>query len=183
MYPTQPIQPQAILGKIVFWSLYVWYELLVYLVNHMQIPCWEICSKVQDYREASVRKITCVCYLRPCFLSFLRSLLSEKKKSLFLIDIWRDVIISQIINEPCFDEHPRRHHLADGPLSSLYAPSPSLSSFGAASLMMCCSARPASSSAPSVLPEDLIGRNIINIRCCDHIKVLNIFDRLTSFWS
>ena len=55
--------------------------------------------------------------------------------------------------------HPRRHHLADGPLSSLYTPSPSLSSFGAASVMMCCSARPACSSAPSVLPEDRIGRN------------------------
>ena len=76
------------------------------------------------------------------------------------------------------DEHPRRHHLADGPLSSLYAPSPSLSSFGAASVMMCCSARPASSSAPSVLPEDRIGRNIICIRrCCDHIDVLHIFDQ------
>ena len=76
------------------------------------------------------------------------------------------------------DEHPRRHHLADGPLSSLYAPSPSLSSFGAASVMMCSSARPASSSAPSVLPEDRIGRNIICIRrCCDHIDVLHIFDQ------
>ena len=41
------------------------------------------------------------------------------------------------------DEHPRRHHLADGPLSSLYAPSPSFSSIGAASVMMCCSARAA----------------------------------------
>ena len=61
------------------------------------------------------------------------------------------------------DEHPRRHRLTDGPLSSLEAPSPSLSSFGAASVMMCCSARPASSSAPSVLPEDLIGRNIMYI--------------------
>ena len=50
------------------------------------------------------------------------------------------------------DEHPRRHHLADGPLSSLYAPSPDLSSFDAASVMMCCSARPASSSAPSMSP-------------------------------
>ena len=30
--------------------------------------------------------------------------------------------------------------------------------FGAASVMMCCSARPASSSAPSVLPDDQIGR-------------------------
>ena len=76
------------------------------------------------------------------------------------------------------DEQPRRHHLADGPLSSLYAPSPCLSSFGAASVMMWCSARPASSSAPSVLPKDRIGRNIIYIRqCCDHINVLHIFDQ------
>ena len=76
------------------------------------------------------------------------------------------------------DEHPRRHHLADGPLSSLYAPSPSLSSFGAASVMMCCSARPASSRAPSVLPEDRVGRNIIyNRRFSDHIDVLHIFDQ------
>ena len=76
------------------------------------------------------------------------------------------------------DEHPRRHHLADGPLSSLYAPSRSLSSFGAASVMMGCSARPASSSAPSVLPEDRIGRNIICIRrFCDDINILHIFDQ------
>ena len=63
-------------------------------------------------------------------------------------------------------EHHRRHRLADGPLSSLQAPSPSLSSFGAASVM-CCSARPASSRAPSVLPEDRIGRNTpeYNIHC------------------
>ena len=72
------------------------------------------------------------------------------------------------------DKHPRRHHLADGPFSSLYAPSPSLSSCGAASVMMCCSARPASSSAPSVLPEDRV--LIYTRRCCDHINVLHIFD-------
>ena len=42
----------------------------------------------------------------------------------------------------------RHHRLADGQLSSLYAPPPSFSSFGAASVMMCCSARLASSSAP-----------------------------------
>ena len=83
---------------------------------------------------------------------------------------------------------PRRHRLADGQLSSLYAPLPSFSSFGAASVMMCCSARPASSSAPSVLPEDRIGRNIIYIRrFCDHINVLHIFDQtcivLKSGWS
>ena len=76
------------------------------------------------------------------------------------------------------DEHLQRHYLADGPLSSFYAPSPSLSSFGAASVIMSCSARPACSSAPSRLPEDRIGRNIIYIRrCCDHINVLHIFDQ------
>ena len=74
------------------------------------------------------------------------------------------------------DEHPR-HHLADGPLSSLYAPSPNLSSFGAAFVRTCCSARPASSSALSVLPEDRIGLNIIYIsRFCDHINVRHILD-------
>ena len=30
---------------------------------------------------------------------------------------------------------PRRHHLADGQLSSLYAPSPSFSSFGASDVL------------------------------------------------
>ena len=76
------------------------------------------------------------------------------------------------------DEHPRRHHLADGPLSSLYAPSPGLSSSGAASVMMCCAARPASSSAPSALLEDRIGRNTVYIRrCCGHINVLHILEQ------
>ena len=52
---------------------------------------------------------------------------------------------------------PRRHRLADGQLSPLYASLPTFSSFGAASVKMCCSARPAYSSAPSALPEDRIG--------------------------
>ena len=68
--------------------------------------------------------------------------------------------------------------LTDGQISSLYAP-PSFSSFGAVSIM-CCSARPASSSAPSVLPAYRSGRKY-NIRYvnifCDHIKVLHIFDQ------
>ena len=50
------------------------------------------------------------------------------------------------------DEHPWLHHLADCPHSSLYALSPSLSSYSAASVMMCCSALPVSLNAPSVLP-------------------------------
>ena len=76
------------------------------------------------------------------------------------------------------EEHPRRHHLADGPLLSLYTPSPSLDSFGETSVIMCCSARHASLSAPSVLPEDRIGYNIRHIRpCCDHINVVLIFDQ------
>ena len=75
------------------------------------------------------------------------------------------------------DEHPRRHHLADDPLS-LCAPSPSLSSFGAVSVVMRCSARPTSSSAPSGLPEDRIDRIIRYIRrFCDHVNVLHIFDQ------
>ena len=43
---------------------------------------------------------------------------------------------------------PRCHCLADGRLSSLYPPSPSFSSFGAASVMLCYCPR-ASSSIPS----------------------------------
>ena len=65
---------------------------------------------------------------------------------------------------------PRRHRLADGPLSSLYAPSLSFSSFGAASVMICCSARPASPSAPSVLPGDRISRKYI--RCMRRFCVI-----------
>ena len=67
------------------------------------------------------------------------------------------------------DEHPRRHHLANGSLLPRYALSPSLGSFGAASVMICyCSARPASSRAPPVLHEDRFGRSIIyNAWFCD----------------
>ena len=76
------------------------------------------------------------------------------------------------------DENPPTPPPRPWPTLTLYAPSPSLSSFDAASVMMCCSARPASSSAPSVLPEDRIGRNITHVRrCCDHINVRHIFDQ------
>ena len=75
-------------------------------------------------------------------------------------------------------EHPRRHNLADGLLSPLYAPSLRLSSFGAAFVMMACSARPASLCAPSMQPEDRIGRNIVFIRLFyDHTIVLYIVDQ------
>ena len=77
------------------------------------------------------------------------------------------------------DEHPRRHYLADG--SSLYAPSPSLSSFGAASVMMFFSAPPASWSVP--LRQSVRYRStdlVVNIMCirtfCDHINILHIFE-------
>ena len=43
----------------------------------------------------------------------------------------------------------RCHRLADGQLSSLCRPSPSFSSFGAASAMLCCCAPPACSGTPS----------------------------------
>ena len=42
---------------------------------------------------------------------------------------------------------PRRHRLADGQLSLVYPPSPSFSSFGAASVMLCCFP-PASANTP-----------------------------------
>ena len=42
----------------------------------------------------------------------------------------------------------RRHLLVDDQLSSLYAPPPSFGSFGAAFVMLCCFAPPASSSNP-----------------------------------
>ena len=43
---------------------------------------------------------------------------------------------------------PRRYRLADRQLSSIYLPSPSSSSLGAASVILCCSAPPASSNTP-----------------------------------
>ena len=62
----------------------------------------------------------------------------------------------------------RRHHLDGRRHSPTYSPTPSLTSLGVASVVMCCSARPASLSAPSVPPEDRIVRNIIHIRrFCD----------------
>ena len=81
------------------------------------------------------------------------------------------------------DEHPRRYRLADGPLSSLYAPSQSLSSFSAASVMMCCAPRPAYSSAPYVILEDWIARNTRHSALfCVHIDVLHFLTRLVSFY-
>ena len=75
---------------------------------------------------------------------------------------------------------PGYRRLADGQLSSLYPPSPSFSSFGAASVMLCCS-RPASSSTPlrpSVYyPSISLVVDIIYIRtCCEYLNVFYIFD-------
>ena len=53
-----------------------------------------------------------------------------------------------LISQTTPEETPRRHHLADGHLSSLYRPSPSFSSFGAA-FVMCCAAPASCSSTPS----------------------------------
>ena len=77
------------------------------------------------------------------------------------------------------DEHPRRHHLADG--SSLYAPSPSLSSFSAASVMLCCSAPPASWRVPlrqsvSYRSTDLVVKIMCIRTFCEHINILHIFE-------
>ena len=87
---------------------------------------------------------------------------------------------------------PRRHRLADGQLSSPYAPLLSSSSFVAASRMLCCLAPPASWSAP--LRPSVPYRNVglvvkIIYICilCGHVDVLQIFGStcivLMSAWS
>ena len=79
---------------------------------------------------------------------------------------------------------PRSHRLADGQLSSLYGPSPSFSSFGATSVMFCCSAPPACSSTPlrpSVrYPSIGLVISIMYIQTfCENLNVLG----LVSCWS
>ena len=75
---------------------------------------------------------------------------------------------------------PRRHRLADGRLSSLHPPSPSFSSFGAASVMLWCSA-PACSGAPLRASVYYQSFSIVNIMCiqtfCDHLNGIYFFDQ------
>ena len=76
---------------------------------------------------------------------------------------------------------PRRHRPDDGQLSSIYPPSLSFSSFGAASVMLCCSSPPASSNTPlrpSVCyPSISLVVNIMYIcMFCDRLNELYIFD-------
>ena len=80
---------------------------------------------------------------------------------------------------------PRRYRLANGQLSSLYAPSPSFRSFGAASVMLYCSAPPASLSTPlrPSVRYPSIGQavNIVYLRAlCDDLKILHIFDQTST---
>ena len=74
---------------------------------------------------------------------------------------------------------PRHHRLADGQLSSLYLSSPSFSSFGAASAMLCCSSS-ACSGTPS-WPSEYHPSFVENIMCiqtfCEHLNVRYIFDQ------
>ena len=76
------------------------------------------------------------------------------------------------------DEHSLTPPLCRwSPLIALRTP-PCFSSFSAACVTGCCSARPASWSTPYVLPEKRIVVNIMYIRrLCDHVKVLHIFDQ------
>ena len=85
---------------------------------------------------------------------------------------------------------PRPHRLADGQLSSLYPPSPSFSSFGAASVILCCSAPPVSSSTPLRTSVHYPSISLLlNIMCSqtffNHKIVLYTFDQtwLYLFWS
>ena len=77
---------------------------------------------------------------------------------------------------------PRRHRLTDGQLSSLDRPSPSVSSFGASPVMLCCSAPPAWSSSPlrpsMHYPSTSLVVNIMHIQpFCEHLNILYIFDQ------
>ena len=78
---------------------------------------------------------------------------------------------------------PRRYRLADGQILSLYPPSPSYSSFGAASVLLCCSAPPACSSIPLRLPVHYPSISlVVNKMCiiqifCDHLNVY-FFDQI-----
>ena len=87
---------------------------------------------------------------------------------------------TMLISQTTPDEHPRRHRLAGGQLSSFYPPSPSFSSFGAASVMYCSA--PACSSTPlrpSVhYPSISLVVNIVCIQTfCDHLNVIYVFDQ------
>ena len=86
-----------------------------------------------------------------------------------------------LISQTTPDEHPRRHRLAGGQLSSFYPPSPSFSSFGAASVM-CSSASPACSSTPLRPSVHYTSSSlVVNIMCiqtfCDHLNVLYFFNQ------
>ena len=77
---------------------------------------------------------------------------------------------------------PRRHRLADGQLSSFYPPSPSFSSFGAASVMLCCSAPPLCSRTPLRPSVDYssisrVENSTYVTTFCEHLTVLYIVDQ------
>ena len=75
----------------------------------------------------------------------------------------------------------RFFYLANSQLSSLYPPSPSFSSFGAAFVMLCCSPPPVCSSTPLRLSVYCLSvGSVVNISYvrtfCDHLNVFNTFD-------
>ena len=75
---------------------------------------------------------------------------------------------------------PRRHCLADCQLLSLYPPSPSFSSFGAASVILCCSVPSDYSSTPLRpcvhYPSIRLVNTLYIQTFCEHLNVLYIFD-------
>ena len=91
-----------------------------------------------------------------------------------------DFLKQRLINTRCY------HGLGDGQLTSVYRPSQSISSFSAASVMLCCSALPSCSSTPlrpSVGYTSI--RLVVNIMCVkkirDHPKDLYCFDQKDSY--
>ena len=92
-------------------------------------------------------------------------------------------------NLPCFLKRrltntPRRDRLADGQLSSLHPPSPSFSSFGAASVIaipLLLPLREDTLTAVCVLPEYNQVVNMCIRIFCDHLNVLYIFDQTYTY--
>ena len=86
-----------------------------------------------------------------------------------------------LISQTTPDEHPPTPPPCRWP-ALITLPSPSFSSFGAASMMLCCSVPPACSSTPLQPSMNYPSISIIvNIMCiqtfCEHLNVLYIFDQ------
>ena len=85
-----------------------------------------------------------------------------------------------LISQASLTNTPPRHRLADGHLSLLCPPSPSFSSFGAGSVVLCSSASSSSSTPLRPSAHYPSASRIVNLMYiqtfCEHLNVLYIFD-------